>query len=72
MYTAIVDRLAQERKENNSEMASRAKDEYGDDFGKIFRYKKNGASFVKVKACDIAKQYRMLKNIPDDDMDTEN
>jgi len=70
MYTAIVDRLAQERKENDSEMASRAKQEYGDEFSKVFCYKKNGACFVKVKACDIAKQYRKLKNITDD-MDTE-
>jgi hypothetical protein len=70
MYTAIVDRLAQARKENDSEMASRAKQEYGDDFSKVFCYKKNGACFVKVKACDIAKQYRKLKNITDD-MDTE-
>jgi hypothetical protein len=74
-YTAIVDRLAQARKENDSEIASRAKQEYGDEFSKVFCYKKNGACFVKVKASDIAKQYRMLKNITDDsadDMDTEN
>ena len=72
MYTAIVDRLAQARKENNNEMASRAKREYGDEFSKVFCYKKNGACFVKVKACDIAKQYWRLKNITDNDMDTEN
>jgi hypothetical protein len=74
-YTAIVDQLAQARKENDSEIASRAKQEYGDEFSKVFCYKKNGACFVKVKASDIAKQYRMLKNITDDsadDMDTEN
>ena len=70
MYTAIVDRLAQARKENDNEMASRAKQEYGDEFSNIFSYKKNGTCFVKVKACDIAKQYRMLKNITDDYMDT--
>ena len=70
MYTAIVDRLAQARKENDIEMASRAKREYGDEFSKVFCYKKNGACFVKVKACDIAKQYRKLKNNADD-MDTE-
>jgi hypothetical protein len=70
MYTAIVDRLAQARKENDSEMASRAKQEYGDEFPKVFCYKKNGACFVKVKDCHIAKQYRKLKNITDD-MDTE-
>jgi hypothetical protein len=71
MYTAIVDRLAQARKENDNEMASRAKREYGDEFSKVFCYKKNGACFVKVKACDIAKQYRRLKNIADD-MDIDN
>jgi hypothetical protein len=47
-----------------------AKQEYGDEFPKVFYYKKNGAYFVKVKACDIAKQYQWLKNITDD-MDTE-
>jgi hypothetical protein len=74
MYTAIVDRLGQARKEDDNKMASRAKQEYGDEFAKVFCYKKNGACFVKVKACDIAKQYRRLKNIADDnhDMDTEN
>ena len=72
MYTAIVDRLAQARKENDNDMASRAKWEYGDEFSKVFCYKKNGACFVKVKACDIAKQYQRLKNITDNDMDTEN
>ena len=72
MYTAIVDRLAQARKENNNEMASRAKREYGDEFSKVFCYKKNGVCFVKVKACDIVKQYRRLKNITDNNMDTEN
>lgn len=71
MYTAIVDRLAQSRKEKDSELASRAKQEYGDKFSNIFCYKKNGACFVKTKACDIAKQYRRLKNITDD-MDTQN
>lgn len=72
MYTAIIDRLAQARKESDNEMASRAKQEYGDDFSKVFCYKKNGLCFVKVKACDIAKQYRRLKNITDlDGMDTE-
>ena len=70
MYTAIVDRLAQARKENDSEMASRARQEYGDEFSKVFCYKKNGAFFVKVKACEIAKQYRRLKNMTDD-LDTE-
>ena len=72
MYTAIVDRLTQAWKENDNEMASRAKQEYGDEFSKVFCYKKNGACFVKVKACDIAKQYQRLKNITDNDMDTEN
>jgi hypothetical protein len=73
MYTVIVDRLAQARKENDSELAGRAKREYGVEFSKVFCYKKNGAFFVKVKACDIAKQYRRLKNITGtDDMDTEN
>ena len=72
MYTAIIDRLAQARKESDNEMASRAKEEYGDDFSKVFCYKKNGLCFVKVKACDIAKQYRRLKNITNsDDVDTE-
>jgi hypothetical protein len=55
MYTAIIDRLAQARKEDDNEMASRAKQEYGDEFPKVFCYKKNGACLVKVKACDIAK-----------------
>ena len=72
MYTAIFDRLAQAQKENDNEMASRAKREYGDEFSKVFCYKKNGACFVKMKACDIVKQYRRLKNITDNDMDTEN
>jgi hypothetical protein len=70
MYTAIIDRLAQARKENDSKLASRAKQVYGDDFSKVFCYKKNGECFVKVKACDIAKQYRRLKSITDD-MDIE-
>ena len=72
MYTAIVNCLAQAQKENDNEMVSHAKQEYSDEFSKVFCYKKNGACFVKVKACDIAKQYQRLKNITDEDMDTEN
>jgi hypothetical protein len=65
-YTAIIDRLAQERKESDNEMANRAKQEYGDRFSEVFWYKKNGVRCVKVKACDIAKQYRGMKSITDD------
>ncbi|KAF8815090.1 hypothetical protein BYT27DRAFT_7249457 [Phlegmacium glaucopus] len=69
-YTAIIDRLAQAQKKSDNEMAKHAKQEYGDEFSKVFCYKKNRACFVKTKACDIAKQYQRLKNITDD-MDAE-
>ena len=56
-YTAIIDHLAQELKESNNKMANPTKQGYGDRFSEVFWYNKNGVHCVKVKACDIVKQY---------------
>ncbi|KDR69546.1 hypothetical protein GALMADRAFT_271949 [Galerina marginata CBS 339.88] len=75
-YTAILDRLADLRKTRDNEQADRARQEYADKFEETFSYKKGNKRFVKVKACEIAKQYRILKGLSDgldniEDVDNE-
>lgn len=68
--TAIQARLTQIRKDEDAALAARAREEYGAEFDKMFTYKKSGIIHVKTKACDVAKQYRILKgieNINEDD-----
>ena len=68
--TGIQAHLKQIRQDEDAALAVHAREEYGVEFANIFTYKKGGVSHVKTKACDIAKQYRMLKgieNIYDDD-----
>lgn len=61
--TAIQARLKQIRKEDDTLLAARAREEYGAEFANTFTYKKSGVFHVKTKARDIAKQYRILKGI---------
>lgn len=59
-YTGVLNRLSQIRIAENIELAQRAKDEYGEKFAEIFRYRKSGKWVPKTKASQIAKQYRIL------------
>ena len=61
--TGIQAHLKRIRQAEDATLAAQARDEYGAKFSNIFTYKKSGVSHVKTKACDIAKQYRMLKGI---------
>ena len=56
-YTSIVDCLTQIRKEQDRNMADRARVHYGEEFKNIFFYKKGGVLFVKTKDRNIAKQF---------------
>ena len=51
--------------------AQKARDEFGSSFNTTFSYVKSGRRHVKTKAGDIAKQYRLLKNICDNNNDDE-
>lgn len=62
-YTAITNRLAALRAAEDCALAERAKAEYGNNFGNVFTYTLNGGVRIKSKPCDIAKQYRKLKDI---------
>ncbi|CAA7267738.1 unnamed protein product [Cyclocybe aegerita] len=66
-YKVILDRLAEQRMAENSRLCERAKVEYGDAFPSIFSYTKSGKTYVKSKASDVAKQYRELKGMVDED-----
>jgi len=48
-------------------MAAIAKEKYGDTFASIFTYKKHGKTYVKSKSAHIAKQYRELTGMPEND-----
>ncbi len=74
-YKVILRRLAEERKATNERLHQKAKDEYGTAFDALFSYMKNGQRHVKMKASDVAKQYRLLKGIKgydDDEGDDDN
>ncbi|CAA7264058.1 unnamed protein product [Cyclocybe aegerita] len=70
-YKAILDKLAEWRGVENNMLCERAKLEYGEQFSSIFSYTKNGRKCVKTKASDVAKQYRELQGIQDNDDDDE-
>ncbi|KDR80075.1 hypothetical protein GALMADRAFT_222973 [Galerina marginata CBS 339.88] len=68
-YKAILDRLSDERKEYQRLESERIKLEYGNKFSSVFSYVKNRERRVKVKPCDIIKQYRKEKGFDTDDDD---
>lgn len=69
-YKAILARLAAERMAEDEHLSQLAKEEYGDQFSAVFSYIKGGRQIVKVKAADIAKQYRTIKGLEMDDNET--
>ncbi|KAF5330344.1 hypothetical protein D9619_005480 [Psilocybe cf. subviscida] len=68
-YSDICKNLQDTRAQDDERLAAQARNEYGEDFNKVFTYKKHGQMFVKRKAADIAKQYRTLQGHVDDDDD---
>jgi len=46
-------------------MIAIAKEKYSNAFASIFTYKKHGKTYVKSKSAHIAKQYRELTGMPD-------
>ena len=68
-YTAICKRLVELRAAEDEKLAAKAKEEYGSNFGDVFSYRKCGRAYVKTKSSDIAKQYRALIGLDNDDDD---
>jgi len=68
-YTGVVKTLKANRVELDENLAATAKREYGNQFKEIFVYKKNGALHVKTKPSEIAKQYRALQNLCEEESD---
>ncbi|KJA12688.1 hypothetical protein HYPSUDRAFT_152296 [Hypholoma sublateritium FD-334 SS-4] len=64
-YTAILNRLADERSAENNRIVQLARDEYGDSFSSTFGYRRRGLWVSKTKAVDIAKQYRSIHKLAD-------
>lgn len=68
-YSHIISSLAERQKEKDIELVEKAKDEYSDQFKQIFTYRKGDSICIKVKPCEIAKQYRALHGLKDVDND---
>jgi len=68
-YTGVVKTLKANRVKLDENIAAIAKKEYGSQFGDIFMYKKNGALHIKTKPSEIAKQYRALQNLCEEESD---
>ena len=64
-YTAILAKLANERSAENKRIVQLAKDEYGEQFGSTFGYRRHGVWVPKTKAVDIARQYCAIHGLID-------
>ena len=64
-YTAILDKLANERSSENSRPAQLAQAKYGDSFATAFGYRRHGVRAPKTKAVGIAKQRRAIHGLSD-------
>lgn len=66
-FTDMKSHLATIRAREDTELAERARHEYGDQFTRVFSYTKGPMrGIVKTKNLDIARQYRALKHIRSD------
>lgn len=60
-FTAILDDLQEERRAADWRDATKAREEYGDGFDEVFRYRRGSGHFVMSKDAAIARHYRTLQ-----------
>jgi len=62
-YRAISDKLREIRSERDIQDTALAREEHGEEFDSVFTYRKGGKQIVLKKPQDIARRYRLLKEV---------